>query len=85
MSYSKYERGKYIRLKMHYLIIIDLGKEKINAKQAGDSYDLMSGIETDGTTHIIELAKNEYYIEAVMAWVNAKKIQRQRLIESKSM
>ena len=85
MSYSQYERGKYIRLKMHHFILIALGKEKINAIQAGDAYDLMSGIEIAGTTHCQDLAQNEYYIKAVEAWVEAKKIHRQRIIESKSL
>ena len=85
MSYSQFERGKYIRLKMHYFILIDIGKERINAEQAGDIADLMDGLETAGTTHCQELAKNEHYIKAVEAWVEAKKIHRQRIIESKSL
>ena len=85
MSYSKYERGKYIRLKMHHLILLDLGEGKINAEQAGDAYDLMDGIETAGTTHCQELAQNGYYKQAIQAWVNAKQAQRQRFTESKSL
>ena len=85
MSYSKFERGKYIRLKMHYFILVDLGKEKINAEQAGDIADLMDGIETAGTTHNQELAQNEYYKKAVEEWVKAKQVHRQRIIESKSI
>ena len=85
MSYSQFERGKYIRLKMHHLILLDLGGEKINAEHAGDTYDLIDGIETAGTTHDIKLARNEYYIKAVEAWVKAKQAQRQRFTESKSM
>ena len=85
MSYSEFERGKYIRLKMHHLILLDLGHEKINAEEAGDAYDLMDGIETSGTTHCQELAKNEHYIKAVEAWVKAKKIQRERFAKSKSL
>ena len=69
---------------MHYYILIDLGKEKINAVQAGLVYDLMSGVETAGTTHCQGLANNDYYKRAVQAWVQAKKIHRQRLIESKT-
>lgn len=70
---------------MHHLILLALGGEKINAEQSGDSYDLMSGIETDGTTHCGDLAKNEYYSKAVVAWVVAKKAHRQRIIDSKAM
>jgi hypothetical protein len=85
MSYSKFERGKYIRLKMHHLILLDLGGGKINARQAGDSYDLISEVETDGTTHCQELAQNEHYKKAVAEWVKAREAQRQRFTESKSM
>ena len=85
MSYSKFERGKYIRLKMHHLILLDLGGEKINAEQAGDIADLMDGIETAGTTHSQELARNKFYKKAVAEWVKAKQAQRQRFTESKSM
>lgn len=85
MSFSQYERGKYVRLKIHYYILLDLGKGMINAEQAGDAYDLLSGIETAGTTHNQELASNKYYQEAVMAWVAAKEIHRQRIIKSKSI
>lgn len=85
MSYGKFERGKYIRLKIHHLILLDLGNEKINAEQAGDAYDLLSGIEIAGTTHNSALANNEYYKTAVQAWVSAKQAQRQRFTESKSL
>lgn len=70
---------------MHHQILLDLGGEKINSEQAGDAYDLMDEIETAGTTHCSELAKNEYYLKAVAAWVVAKKAHRQRISESKTM
>ena len=70
---------------MHHLILLDLGEGKINAEQAGDSYDLVSEVETAGTTHCQELAQNEHYKKAVTEWVKAKQAQRQRFIESKSM
>jgi len=85
MSYNQFERGRYIRLKMHHLILLDLGEEKINAKQAGDSYDLMSEVETAGTTHSHKVARNDYYKKAVAEWVKARQAQRQRFTESKSM
>ncbi len=69
---------------MHHFILLDLGSEKINAIRAGEIFDLMSGVETAGTTHSIELATNKYYKEAVSAWVEAKQAQRQRFIDSKS-
>jgi len=85
VSYSKRERGLYIKLKIHHLILIDLGSGKINAEQAGCAYDLISEIETAGTTHSRELAQNEYYKKAVEEWVNAKEAHRKRLIRSKSL
>ena len=81
MSYTKFERGKYIRLKMIHLLLLDL----LPAEQFGVAWDLMDKIETDGTTHCRELARNEYYIKAVEAWVSAKQAQRQRFMKSKSM
>lgn len=85
MSYSKRERGEYIRLKMHHYILIDLGSGKIDAKEAGDIYDLISEIETAGTTHSRELAEHEYYKKAVEEWKRAQEARRQRIIESKSL
>ena len=80
MSYSQYERGKYIRLKMIHLLLLDL----LPAEQFGITWNLMDEIETDGTTHCQELAINEYYTKAVEAWVKAKQAQRQRFMESKT-
>ena len=37
--------------------------------------DLMSHVETAGTTHNQELVKNEYYLKAVNDWRKAKKRQ----------
>ena len=81
MSYSKFERGKYIRLKMIHLLLLAL----LPMEQFGITWNLMDEIETDGTTHCQELALNEYYIKAVEAWVKAKQAQRQRFMEFKSL
>lgn len=81
MSHSQFERGKYIRLKMIHLLLLDL----VGAEEFGIIWNLMDNIETAGTTHCQELAKNKYYIKAVKAWADAKKVQRQRFIKSKSM
>lgn len=70
---------------MYHYILLDLGGGKINAEQAGDIYDLISGIETAGTTHCSDLANNEYYKRAVQEWVRAKKIHRERIAKSKSL
>jgi len=85
VSYSKYERGKFIRLRIHHLILLDLGAEKINAAQAGDIYDLISEVETAGTTHSRELAEHEYYKRAVHEWVRIKQVHRERIAKSKSL
>ena len=85
MSYSQYERGKYIRLNMIHQLLLDGGAGKINAEQFGTTWDLLDEMETAGTTHSPDLAQDEYYKKAVRAWVDAKKIQRQRITESKSL
>ena len=81
MSYSQYERGKYIRLKMIHLLLLDL----VSSEEFGTVWDLMDGLETAGTTHCQELAENKYYIKAVESWAKAKKIQRERFAKSKSL
>ena len=81
VSYSKFERGKYIQLKMIHFLLLDL----LPAEKFGIVWDLMDGIATDGTTHSQKLAQDDYYKKAVQAWVSAKQAQRQRFMESKSM
>ncbi|GAG59943.1 unnamed protein product [marine sediment metagenome] len=81
MSYTKFERGKYIRLKMIHLLLLDL----VSSEEFGIVWNLMDNLETAGTTHCQELAKNKYYIKAVAEWVKARQAQRQRFSESKSM
>ena len=81
MSYSQYERGKYIRLNMIHHLLLD----QVSTERFGITWDLMDEMDTAGTTHSPELAQDEYYKKAVAAWVDAKKIHRQRIIESKSL
>lgn len=81
MSYSKFERGKYIRLKMIHLLLLDL----VSSEEFGIVWNLMDEIETNGLTHNKELAQNKYYIKATSEWVKARQAQRQRFTESKSM
>ena len=85
MSYSQYERGKYIRLNMIHQLLLDGGAGKITAEQFGTTWDLMDEMDTAGTTHSPDLAQDEYYKTAVVAWVEAKRIERQRIAESKSI
>jgi len=80
MSYSQYERKKYIRLKMIHLLLLDL----LPPEEFGITWDLIDEMETAGTTHSQELAQNEYYKKAVASWVEAKKAHRQRFAESKT-
>jgi len=84
MSLSQYERGKFIRLKMHGFILVALIGGKINAERAGDIYDLISFVETSGSTHNEALAKEPMYIQAVNAW---RKVRERRIekYESKAL
>lgn len=81
MSYSQYERGKYIRLNMIHHLLLD----QVSTEEFGTTWDLMDEMDTAGTTHSPELAQDEYYKAAVAAWVKAKEAQRRRFTESKSM
>jgi len=81
MNYSLYERGKYIRLNMIHNLLLD----QVSTERFGITWDLIDEMDTAGTTHSPELAQDKYYKKAVAAWVEAKKIQRQRIIESKSI
>ena len=80
MSYSQYERGKYIRLKMIRLLLLD----QVSTERFGIIWDLMDEMDTAGTTHSPDLAQDEYYKKAVSAWIMAKKAHRQRIAESKT-
>ena len=84
MSYSKRERGQYIRSRMHFYILIDLGRGAINWMQAGYAYDLISYMDVAGGTHNKVLAANEYYQRAVEDWKNAQEKIRQRFIRQRS-
>ena len=66
---------------MIHLLLLDL----LPAEKFGIVWDLMDAIATDGTTHSLDLARNDYYKKAVTEWVKAKEAQRQRFTESKSL
>lgn len=68
MSYSKYERGRFIKSRINHFILMALGREEINAIEASRIFDLMSEIETAGTTHSLELIKEPFYLQAVQDW-----------------
>ena len=76
MSLSQYERGKFIRLKMHGFILVALIGGKINAERAGDIYDLISFVEVSGSTHNPDLAKEPFYVQAIKDW---RKVRERRI------
>lgn len=76
MSLTQYERGKFIRSKMHHYILMALGKGEINAGRAGDIFDLISFVETSGSTHNPELANEPMYKQAVKDW---QKVRERRI------
>lgn len=70
---------------MIHNLLLDGGAGKISAERFGTTWDLMDEMETAGTAHNQDLVQDEYYKKAVAAWVEAKKIQRRRIAESKSL
>ena len=78
MSLTQYERGKFIRLKMHLYILMAMGYGEINAERAGDLYDLISFVETSGSTHNPELASEPMYKQAVKAWRKVRERRRKK-------
>lgn len=72
MSLSQYKRGEFIRLKIHLYILMALGHRKINAEGAGRIYDLISFVETSGSTHNEELAREPMYLQALKDWQKVK-------------
>ena len=81
MSYSKRDRGLYIRKNIHYNLLIDLALERITADQAGYVYNLISFISAAGTTSNRDLAKNHYYTKAIENWRICCEIKRARMRE----
>lgn len=68
MSFVQYERGQFIRSKMNLYILMALGREEINAEESGRIFDLISFVETSGSTHNEELAKEPFYNQALKDW-----------------
>ncbi len=68
MSYSKYERGRFIKSRMNHFILMALGREEIDSIEASRIFDLMSKVETAGTTHSQELIKEPFYLQAIKDW-----------------
>jgi len=76
MSFSQYERGKFIRSRMMQNILIAGGKGEIDTEEFGRLYDLISEVETSGSTHNSELAKEPFYLQAVKDW---QKVRERRV------
>lgn len=76
MSFSQYERGKFIRSRMMQSILMAGGKGEIDVEEFGRLYDLISEIETSGSTHNSELAKEPFYLQAVKDW---QKVRERRV------
>lgn len=83
-----YKRGDFILSRMQLYILQDLGKEVINANQAGDILDLVvkakkeQRLFSSGVTVDSKLVKNEYYLKALEDW---KKIleNKKKFLEEK--
>jgi len=77
MSFSQHERGKFIRERMGYLQLIALGKGQMTAEGCDDLDKLVEkGMETSGSTHNEELAKEPLYKQAIKDW---RKVKERRL------
>ncbi|MCK4759012.1 MAG: hypothetical protein KAT69_03140, partial [Candidatus Aminicenantes bacterium] len=68
MSYSNYKRGRFIKSRISYYILMALGREEIDAFEAGRLFDLISEVETAGTTHSLEIIKEPFYLQAIQDW-----------------
>ena len=76
MSFTQHERGKFICSKIQHYILMALGREEIDAEEAGRIFDLLSEVETSGSTHNSELVKEPFYIQAVKDW---QKVRERRM------
>ncbi len=68
MSYSKYERGRFIKSRMMHYALMAGARGEIDTFEFGRIFDLISEVETAGTTHSLELVKEPFYIQAVNDW-----------------
>lgn len=85
MRKSDYKRGEFILSRIQHYLLIDLGKEEIDAEQAGYVFDLMvwsqrnGKLFSNGVTTEEDLANNPYYLKALKDWQNYLLIRRQEL------
>lgn len=85
VSYSRHERGEFIRTKMQHYILMELGTGKINADKAGHIFDLISDVETAGTTHNKELATHEFYLKALKEWQAHLQKKKDRFMNARNL
>lgn len=74
MSLSQHERGKFIKSKMMHYNLMACGKPE----EFGRIFDLISEVETSGSTHNSELAKEPIYLRAVKDWKRVRKRRREK-------
>ena len=74
MSQSQYERGQFIKSKMMHYNLMACGK----TEEFGRIFDLISFVETSGSTHNDELATEPFYIQAVKDWGKVKERRRMK-------
>ena len=68
MSYSNYKRGRFIKSRMMHYALMAGARGEIDSFEFGRIYDLISDVETAGTTHSRELIKESFYLQAVQDW-----------------
>jgi len=78
MSFAQHERGKFICSKIQYYILMALGREEIDAEEAGRIFDLLSEVETSGSTHNSELVREPFYLQAVKDWQKVRERRRKK-------
>jgi hypothetical protein len=62
---------------MNYLILLALGREEFDAIEAGRIFDLISEVETAGTTHSLEVIKEPFYLQAIKDWQSIPERRKQ--------
>lgn len=68
MSYSNYKRGRFIKSRMMHYALMAGARGEIDSFEFGRIFDLISDVETAGTTHSLELVKEPFYLQAVKDW-----------------
>ena len=80
MSQSQYKRGQFIKSRMMHYNLMACG----TTEEFGRIYDLISFVETSGSTHNEELAKEPFYLQALKDWQKVKE-RRVKKYEQKTL